>query len=83
VSRPAPFDDSFSTEDATVSISVGRPSADHEEAVILQIDCTGSMSLDEGATDLVIEMLEQARVNLGQRRQAGTRGARTRRVRAS
>lgn len=80
--RPLPFEDSFSTEDATVSISVGRPSADREEAVILQIDCTGSMSLDEGATDLVIEMLENARVNLGERRQHGQRGGRARRRRS-
>jgi len=44
-------------------------------------DCPGSMSLDEGATDLVIEMLDEARVNLDQRRQRGQRGARARRAR--
>ena len=69
--RPLPFEDSFSNQDATVLITVGRPDADREEAVILQIDCTGSMSLDDGATDLVSEMLEKARVNLGQRPPAG------------
>jgi len=80
VDRPLPFEDSFSNQDATVLITVGRPDADREEAVILQIDCTGSMSLDDGATDLVIEMLEKARVNLGQRPLAGgPHGSRTRR----
>jgi len=41
------------------------------------------MSLDEGTPDLVIEMLEKARVNLGQRRQRGRRGGRARRSQLS
>lgn len=64
-----------------MSVSVGRPSAAREEAVILQIDGTGSMALDERSTDVVIEMLDKARVNLGQRRRSGERRAQAQRRR--
>ena len=60
MSRPAPFEDSFSTSDATISVAVARPDGERDEAVIITIDCTGSVSLDEGATDLVLEMIEGA-----------------------
>lgn len=82
MSRPAPFEDSFSTSDATISVAVARPHGERDEAVIITIDCTGSVSLDEGATDLVLEMIEGARTNLGLRRQHGQRSRRARRRRA-
>ena len=59
----------------------GRPGGSRDDALLIQIDCNGAIALDEGATDLVIEMLEQARVNLGQRRQRGRRGGGARRAR--
>ena len=70
MSKPAPFEDSFTTHEATVSVRVARPHGASAEAVILQVDCAGSISLDDGATDVVIEMLEAARANLGVRQRS-------------
>lgn len=66
--KPKPFNDSFTTHEATIHIEVGDPWGEVTEAVKIKIDCNGEISGDEHTVDLVIEMLEKAKENLIARR---------------
>ena len=69
--RPEPFSDSFTTEDATFSVEVKDPWGEVTEDIEVKIDCNGAIHGDESLIDLLIEMLENAKDNLAERR--GTR----------
>jgi hypothetical protein len=66
--KPDKFSDSFTTEEATFSVDVDAPHGTSAEAVIVKIDCGGSIHGDEGLIDLLVEMLQAARENLVARR---------------
>ncbi len=66
--KPPKFSDSFTTQDACFSVDVEVPHGESREAVVVKIDCAGSVHGDEGLIDLLIEMLEGARENLLARR---------------
>ena len=59
MARPRRFSDSFTTHEATFSVDVARPFGEKTEAVILKIDCSGTVSFREDGADLLIEMLER------------------------
>ena len=71
--RPEPFSDSFTTEDATFSVEVKDPWGEVTEDIEVKIDCGGMIHGDESLIDLLIEMLENAKVNLAARRPKLTR----------
>lgn len=66
--KPDKFSDSFTTEEATFSVDVDAPHGTSTEAVIVTIDCGGSIHGDEDLIDLLVEMLTAARENLVARR---------------
>lgn len=66
--RPDPFSDSFTTEEATISVDVGVPHGSTDEAIIIAIDCVGRVSLDGEGVAVVEQMLYDARANLAARK---------------
>lgn len=49
---------------AVDAVDVGRSFGEKTEAMIIQIDCAGTVSFDDDGIDMVIEVLENARDNL-------------------
>ena len=74
--------DSFTTEDAQISVEVCNFHGKKTEDITIKIDCAGSIHGDEDLIDLIVEMLERARANLIARRKA-TRSRRGRPTKAS
>ena len=71
--KPAPFSDSFTTEDACFSVEVKDAWGEVTESVNVSIDCQGAIHGDEELVDLLIEMLQNAKENLAARRGKVTR----------
>ena len=66
--KPEPFSDSFTTEEAEISVAVKIPWGESTEAVVIKIDCVGAVHGDEEFTAMLINMLELAKENLAARR---------------
>jgi len=64
MAKPRKFSDSFTTEDASLSVEVRTAPGQRVEDVAVQIDCGGAIHGDEETLDVLIEMLEKAKENL-------------------